>query len=109
MGWRHAVENGCQPPNKICKKCQEIRHKEEEATKRRLGTGGFPLVLTRTRRAATAKWADGMCKLHARQAGRSEEKYKEEEMKKQHQQMKLPLYDSEEVSSVSDGSGRRRV
>ena len=73
---------------------QEIRHKEEEATKMILGTGGFAVLgFTRARRAATAKWADGMCKLHARQAGRSEEKYKEEEMmKKQHQQMKLPYY-----------------
>ena len=103
MCWRHAVENGCQPPvprsKRVCKKCQEIVHKEEEATRRRLGTGGFPLVLTKTRWARTETWADGMCWLHARQAGRSEEKLFNKggkmniigPLKKQHRQMKLPF------------------
>ena len=94
MCWRHAVESGCQPPihrrNRMCKKCQEIVQKEEKAADR-----GFKslkhLVRTKPKLALRSPWAEGMCWLHARQAGFSKEKLFNNAgmMKKQHLQKKL--------------------
>ena len=67
--WQHAVESGCQPPAaKVCKKCQEIGRKEDEATDK-----GFPLGRTKLYFVQKG-WGHGMCFRHARQAGLSKKK-----------------------------------
>ena len=99
MCWRHAVENGCQPPihrrirvkSKMCKKCQEIVQKEEKKAADRGFKWVEHLVRTKPKLALRSPWAKGMCWLHARQAGFSKEKLFNNAgmMKKQHLQKKL--------------------
>ena len=83
----------------LCKTCQEIGHKEEEAANK-----GFPLVRTKLKLGEGWKWQDGMCKLHARQAGRSKDKLFDNagKMKNKHQQKKP--HGSEELSVSDDRS-----
>ena len=66
---RHALESGCRPPRRkkrrvMCKTCQEIGRKEDEATDK-----GFPLVRTKLRIALDKVWAHGMCWRHALESG----------------------------------------
>ena len=71
----------------MCKTCQEIGHKEEEAAAR-----GFPLVRTKLKLALRHKWAEGKCWLHARQAGCIKDKLSNNAGKmKNQQQKKLPF------------------
>ena len=92
----------------MCTKCQEIAHKEEEAAKR--WKWHFPMVRTKLKQGGGPKWRDGMCWLHARQAGRSKDKLFDNagKMKNQHQQKKLPfmvLNNSQfQMAEVSHGS-----
>ena len=62
---RHALERGCRPPRRMCKTCQEIGRKEDEATDK-----GFPLVRTKLTLALKEGWAHGMCWRHALESGR---------------------------------------
>ena len=48
----------------MCKTCQEIGRKEDEATDK-----GFPLVRTKLRNAVDQLWAHGMCWRHALESG----------------------------------------
>ena len=79
----------------MCLKCQEIGHKEEEATKK-----GFPMVRTKLKRQGP-KWVSPFCNLHARLAGRNKHKLFDiaGKMQNQHQQKKLPF-----MAEVSQGS-----
>ena len=72
----------------MCKKCQEIGHKEEEAANR-----GVQVVRTKLRVGNGYKWQDGMCKLHAKLAGRSKDKLfdKAGKTENKHQQKELPF------------------
>ena len=86
----------------MCMKCQEIGHKEEELAKR-----GLHVFRTKLK---SKQWPGTMCKLHARQAGRSKDKLFDNagKMQNQHQQKKLPfmvLNNSQfQVAEVSEGS-----
>ena len=94
---QHAMENGCQPPfhrpgrhnDLMCKKCQEIVHKEQEAA------GRDPdFVPTKGRYSLRARWANGRCWKHARQAGYSSKETLFSNvgmMEKGHRQKKLPF------------------
>ena len=90
----------------MCKKCQEIGHKEEEATKK----GRQGLIRTKLKRQGRCRWQGPYCYLHARQAGHSKEKLFDiaGKMQNQHQQKKLPftaLNKSQlQMAEVSQGS-----
>ena len=102
---RHALESGCRPPRRkkrrvMCKTCQEIGRKEDEATDKGLP----PLVRTELKLAQTGSWANGMCARHARLAGLSKKKKLFDNAgEKQHIQMKLPfLWSRRSLVSVSE-------
>ena len=95
---QHAMENGCQPPvhrsghhnDLMCKKCQEIVHKEQEAA----GRGFSDLIPTKGQYRLRARWANGMCWKHARLAGYSSKETLFSNvgmMEKGHRQKKLPF------------------
>ena len=89
----------------MCKKCQEIGHKEEEAAKK-----GFPGLVRTKLKPTQSGWQRPYCYLHTRQAGRSKEKLFDiaGKMQNQHQQKKLPfmaLNKSQlQMAEVSQGS-----
>ena len=88
----------------MCTKCQEIGRKEEEAAKR-----GKDVVRTKLK-LGEGQGRHGLCKLHAKLAGRSKDKLFDNagKMKNQHQQKKLPfmvLNNSQfQMAEVSHGS-----
>ena len=91
---------------KLCKTCQEIGRKEEEAAKR-----GKDVIRTKLKAPYKAPaWQGTMCKPHAKLAGRSKDKLFDNagKMKNQHQQKKLPfmvLNNSQfQMAEVSHGS-----
>ena len=61
---RHALESGLRKYRVMCKTCQEIGRKEDEATDK-----GFPLVRTKLTLALEKGWAHGMCWRHALESG----------------------------------------
>ena len=73
---------------RLCKTCQEIGRKEEEAENR-----GVPVIRTKLRVGNGYKWQDGMCKKHAKLAGRSKDKLFDNagKIENKHQQKKLPF------------------
>ena len=89
---------------RLCKTCQEIGRKEEEAAKR-----GKDVVRTKLK-LGEGQGRHGLCKLHAKLAGRSKDKLFDNagKMKNQHQQKKLPfmvLKNSQfQMAEVSQGS-----
>ena len=72
----------------LCKTCQEIGRKEEEAAKR-----GKDVIRTKLKAGDGYKWQDGRCKLHAKLAGRSKDKLfdKAGKIQNKHQQKELPF------------------
>ena len=92
----------------LCKTCQMIWHKEEEAAKR--WKWYFPPVRTKVKLGEGTKWHHGFCRLHARMAGLSKDKLFDNAgtMQNQHQQKKLPfmvLNNSQfQMAEVSEGS-----
>ena len=88
----------------MCTKCQEIGRKEEEAANR-----GMDVVRTKLK-LGEGQGRHGLCKLHAKLAGRSKDKLFDNagKMQNQHQQKKLPfmvLNNSQfQMAEVSQGS-----
>jgi hypothetical protein len=74
----------------LCKTCQEIGHKEEEAAKR--WKWHFPMVRTKLK-LGEGQGRHGLCKLHAKMAGRSKDKLfdKAGKIENKHQQKELPF------------------
>ena len=75
----------------MCKKCQEIVHKEQEAAGRGFSSD---LIPTKGKYRLRARWANGMCWKHARLAGYSSKETLFSNvgmMEKGHRQKKLPF------------------
>ena len=72
---------------RLCKTCQEIGRKEEEAAKR-----GKDVVRTKLK-LGEGQGRHGLCKLHAKLAGRSKDKLFDNagKIENKHQQKKLPF------------------
>ena len=91
----------------LCKTCQEIGHKEEKAAKR--WKWHFPMVRTKLK-LGEGQGRHGLCKLHAKMAGRSKDKLFDNAgtMQNQHQQKKLPVMvlnkSQFQMAEVSQGS-----
>ena len=89
---------------RLCKTCQEIGRKEEEAAKR-----GKDVVRTKLK-LGEGQGRHGLCKLHAKLAGRSKDKLFDNagKIENKHQQKKLPfmvLNNSQfQMAEVSHGS-----
>ena len=88
----------------LCKTCQEIGRKDEEAAKR------CEDVVRTKLKLGEGQGRHGLCKLHAKLAGRSKDKLFDNagKMQNQHQQKKLPfmvLNNSQfQMAEVSQGS-----
>ena len=72
----------------LCKTCQEIGRKDEEAAKR-----CEDVIRTKVKVAEGWGWQGGLCKLHAKLAGRNKDKLfdKAGKIKNKHQQKELPF------------------